>query len=255
RVSIRTTQRSRLKQEAKPCMVAPFQASPSNSPAMAITHAELSSLQTHWRTDIGNRIALFLVLLSVLFGLSSFVLCLTAEASRSKVTSMPVGFLEHGDVRRARLHAGGSHVSQPPGTGGLAAPRRSTHAVVHRSMATCVLFLATWREPIHLFYSCRSASFAPHNSCERRICFGIAKELLLIGIGVESGHVSQLRQPKPDCHVIRPVLFAAAGIFGLISVLLGVGRYLTALQTQRLHLLEENMLRDHPHQFPPPEAP
>ncbi|RWW75152.1 hypothetical protein BHE74_00016846 [Ensete ventricosum] len=238
---------------------------------MAITHAELSSLQTHWRTDIGNRIALFLVLLSVLFGLSSFVLCLTAEASRSKqdlrvrlhrqrahaagLRRILVPPARGGDVRRARLHAGGSHVSQPPGTGGLAAPRRSTHAVVHRSMATCVLFLAIWREPIHLFYSCRSASFAPHNSCERRICFGIAKELLLIGIGVESGHVSQLRQPKPDCHVIRPVLFAAAGIFGLISVLLGVGRYLTALQTQRLHLLEENMLRDHPHQFPPPEAP
>jgi len=64
--------------------------------------------------------------------------------------------------------------------------------------------------------------------------------LLLIGIGIESGHLSKWRSPKANCHAVRPGVFAVAGVFGLITVFLGVGLYLTALRTQRLHLEEEN---------------
>ncbi|RRT73369.1 hypothetical protein B296_00032720, partial [Ensete ventricosum] len=239
-----TAEASRSK-EAKPCMVPPFQASPSNSPAMAITHAELSSLQTHWRTDIGNRIALFLVLLSVLFGLSSFVLCLTAEASRSKSVYTGSG--------RTPLACGVCSFLL------LAVAMFVEHAYMLVAV-TCPSHPApaAWPlpdDPRTLSFTGRWLAASSYSRPGENPFVCSIAELLLIGIGVESGHVSQLRQPKPDCHVIRPVLFAAAGIFGLISVLLGVGQYLTALQTQRLHLLEENMLRDHPHQFPPPEAP
>ncbi|RZS26587.1 hypothetical protein BHM03_00059944, partial [Ensete ventricosum] len=154
--------------------------------AMAISHNDLS-LRTHWRSDISSRLALFLVVISVLCGLVSFVLCLAAEASRSEVvvhvhhptacSGWSINFFHnvrfmHGGaflsyaghmvpveqqrrrqqdvpvrlhqqradaaglrrlrvpaargrhVRRACLHAGGGHLPQAPGTGGLAvAPR------------------------------------------------------------------------------------------------------------------------------------
>ncbi|WOK94201.1 hypothetical protein Cni_G02903 [Canna indica] len=56
------------------------------SPAMAITQDDLSMRTQHWRRDAGSRLALFLVFLSVLCGLISFVLYLAAEASRSEAT-------------------------------------------------------------------------------------------------------------------------------------------------------------------------
>ncbi|URD91209.1 hypothetical protein MUK42_27260 [Musa troglodytarum] len=245
-----------------PLVLVPFQASPSNSPAMAITHADLSSLRTHWRTDIGNRIALLLVLVSVLCGVSSFVLCLAAEASRSEATwyrlsdgsrSFECVYTDSGRTPLAcavcaflllavAMFAEHAYmmvaVTCPSRSAPVAWPLPDEPRTLSPTARwqTCVLFLATW------------------------ICFVIAEALLLIGIGVESGHVSQWRQPKPDCHVIGPGLFAAAGIFGLIAVLLGVGLYLTALQAQRLHQQEDNMLRGtahahHPHQFPPTTAP
>ncbi|CAL9201083.1 unnamed protein product [Musa hybrid cultivar] len=245
-----------------PLVLVPFQASPSNSPAMAITHADLSSLRTPWRTDIGNRIALFLVLLSVLCGLSGFVLCLAAEASRSEATwyrlsdgsrSYECVYTGSGRTPLAcavcafLLFAVAMFAEHAYMMVAVTCPSRPAPAAWPlpdgpRTLSstgrwqTCALFLATW------------------------ICFSIAEALLLIGIGVESGHVSQWRQPKPDCHVIRPGLFAAAGIFGLSTVLLGVGLYLTALQAQRLHQQEDNMLRGtahahHPHPFPPTSAP
>ncbi|WVZ71789.1 hypothetical protein U9M48_020329 [Paspalum notatum var. saurae] len=75
---------------------------------------------------------------------------------------------------------------------------------------TCCLFFVTW------------------------ICFGLAEVLLMIGIGVESGHLSDWRKPRPVCHRVRPGMFAAAGILGLITVVVGFVVYITAVQAQRL---------------------
>ncbi|WOL20401.1 hypothetical protein Cni_G29206 [Canna indica] len=55
-------------------------------PTMAITHDDLSMRTQHWRRDVGSRLALFLVFLSVLCGLINFILYLAAEASRSEAT-------------------------------------------------------------------------------------------------------------------------------------------------------------------------
>jgi hypothetical protein len=68
----------------------------------------------------------------------------------------------------------------------------------------------------------------------RRICFGLAEVLLMIGIGIESGHISDWRKPRPVCHRVRPGMFAAAGILGLITVVVGFVVYVTAVQAQRL---------------------
>nr|CAB3472670.1 unnamed protein product [Digitaria exilis] len=75
---------------------------------------------------------------------------------------------------------------------------------------TCCLFFLTW------------------------ICFGLAEVLLMIGIGVESGHMSDWKKPRPVCHRVRPGMFAAAGILGLITVVVGFVVYVTAVQAQRL---------------------
>ncbi|CAL9063744.1 unnamed protein product [Musa banksii] len=235
---------------------------------MAITHNDLS-MRTHWRSDISGRVALFLVVLSVLCGLVSFVLCLAAEASRSEATWYLLSNQGDGSKSYQCVYTGSGRTplacavcaflllaaamfaehaymlvaATSPELPALAAwsslpddPRTSSSAARTLTWRACCLFLTTW------------------------ICFAIAAVLLIIGIGVESGHISQWRNPKTDCHVIRTGLFAAAGILGLITVLLGVGLYLTALQTQRLHQEEENMRRGitqatRPHQFPPPSAP
>lgn len=55
------------------------------SAAMAITHDDLSIRRKFQNTDISSRFALFLVIFSVLCGLATFILCLTAEGNRSEV--------------------------------------------------------------------------------------------------------------------------------------------------------------------------
>lgn len=56
----------------------------------------------------------------------------------------------------------------------------------------------------------------------------------MIGIGVESGHLSDWRRPHPVCHRVRPGMFAAAGILGLITVVVGFVVYVTAVQARKL---------------------
>jgi hypothetical protein len=68
----------------------------------------------------------------------------------------------------------------------------------------------------------------------RRICFGLAEVMLMIGIAVESGHMSDWQKPRPVCHRMRPGMFAAAGILGLVTVVVGFVVYITAVQAQRL---------------------
>ncbi|WOL01758.1 hypothetical protein Cni_G10475 [Canna indica] len=110
---------------------------------MAITHDDMRT--QHWRHDVGSRLALFLIFLSVLCGLISFVLYLAAEASRSewpdaarlRRVRLPPAHVHH--VRGACLHAGGGHVSKAPGAIRLLvddagvdvdAPRRSAHTLL-----------------------------------------------------------------------------------------------------------------------------
>ncbi|XP_058083948.1 uncharacterized protein LOC131231679 isoform X2 [Magnolia sinica] len=76
------------------------------------------------------------------------------------------------------------------------------------------------------------------------ICFAVGEVLLMIGIGIESGHLKRWSRPRATCLVIRQGLFAAAGVFGLTTVFLAAGLYLTALRAQRLHQAEANVRRE-----------
>lgn len=215
---------------------------------MAITHDDLSVRKLR-STNISGKLALSLVVFSVLCGLAAFILCLTAEGARSEViwlfmTSqdgykgygcyyngsgrVPLAcavaaflalaatmFAEHAymlvAVTGPQLSALGARPAlQDPGL---------TPSARDLTWQVCCLFLTTW------------------------FCFAVAEILLLIGIGVESGHLSNWTTQRSNCHTIRPGAFTVAGVFGLIAVFLGVGLYLTALRTVRLNLEEANERR------------
>ncbi|XP_072983505.1 uncharacterized protein [Typha latifolia] len=231
---------------------------------MAITHDDLSLKRASRSTDISSRLAVFLVVLSIVCGLSSFILCLAAEASRSEATWYLLSIRGNGSkVAECFYNSSGQTplacavcaflllavamfaehaymlvaVASPTPPSTLVAwtvtddPRMPSSSRT-LTWQSCFLFLTTW------------------------VCFAIAEVLLMIGIGVESGHLSGWDKPRAGCHVIRPGMFAAAGILGLITVFLGFALYLTALRTQRLHQEEGNIRRGppnlpHHHRFPP----
>lgn len=211
--------------------------------AAPVTHDDLSLRKAHDRRAArsGGQIAMGLVGLSVLCGLISFILCLAAEGSRSEVSNylmtvqgsagqMDVCFYNSSGrsplifaiaaflLLAVAMFAVHAYMLLP-----VAAPdsAATAHAVAqdHPRVSTgpntlpwqtCCLFFVTW------------------------ICFGLAEVLLMIGIGVESGHVSDWRKPRPVCHRVRPGMFAAAGILGLITVVVGFVVYVTAVQAHKL---------------------
>ncbi|CAO2203063.1 unnamed protein product [Urochloa humidicola] len=209
----------------------------------AVTHDDLSLRKAQERRAArsSGQVAVALVALSVICGLVAFILCLAAEGSRSEVSYylMSVGGSQNQlDVcfynssgRTALAYAVGAFillavamfaehaymlvaVAVPDSaSAGLAVaqgnPRVASTAAT-LTWQTCCLFFLTW------------------------ICFGLAEVLLMIGIGVESGHISDWKKPRPVCHRVRPGMFAAAGILGLITVVVGFVVYVTAVQAQRL---------------------
>lgn len=67
--------------------------------------------------------------------------------------------------------------------------------------------------------------------------------MLLIGVSVESGHLRHWETPRESCLVLGQGLFSAAGVFGLLTVFLAAGLYITALHAQRLLLHQESISR------------
>ncbi|TKW12803.1 hypothetical protein SEVIR_5G058800v4 [Setaria viridis] len=251
----------------------------------AVTHDDLSLRKAQERRAArsSGQVAVALVALSVICGLVAFILCLAAEGSRSEVSYylMSVGGSQdqldvcfyNSSGRTALAYAVGAFillavamfaehaymlvaVAVPDSaSAGLAVaqdhPRVASSAAT-LTWQTCCLFFLTW------------------------ICFGLAEVLLMIGIGIESGHISDWRKPRPVCHRVRPGMFAAAGILGLITVVVGFVVYVTAVQAQRLrgqqhygggHFVghgapypgvQHQHLRPpmpHPHPHPAPTAP
>ncbi|KAL6838194.1 hypothetical protein ACP4OV_031991 [Aristida adscensionis] len=209
----------------------------------AVTHDDLSLRKAQERRAArsGSQVAVSLVGLSLICGLVAFVLCLAAESTRSEAShylmtaggapdQVDVCFYS-GSGRAPLAYAIGAFlllavamfaehaymlvaVAAPETASvGLAVaedhPRVSSSATT-LTWQTCSLFFLTW------------------------ICFGLAEVLLMIGIGVESGHVSDWRRPRPVCHRVRPGMFAAAGILGLVTVVIGFVVYVTAVQANRL---------------------
>uniref|UniRef100_A0A0D9UZ60 Uncharacterized protein n=1 Tax=Leersia perrieri TaxID=77586 RepID=A0A0D9UZ60_9ORYZ len=210
----------------------------------AVTHDDLSRRKAVERRAArsSGRAAVSLVALSVLCGIVAFILCLAAEGSRSETSHylMSVGGPGQGQVDVCFYNSSGraplafavgaflllavamfaEHaymllaVAAPDSSAaGLAVGEghpRVPSDPARLTWQTCCLFFVTW------------------------ICFGLAEVMLMVGIAVESGHVSDWRKPRPVCHRVRPGVFAAAGILGLITVVVGFVVYVTALQTNKL---------------------
>lgn len=208
---------------------------------MAVTHADLSLDRRS--CYVGGKFGVFLMVFSILCGLSCFILCLIAEAMRSEVTWE----VEKGGEKYECVYSGSGRtplfcslgafvalatamvvkhvyilvaVSKPTPPALLAWD--TTNSTLSRALTwqACFFFVATW------------------------ICFAVGEVLLMIGIGVESGHLRNWSKPRPSCLVVREGLFAAAGVFGLTTVFLAAGLYLTALHAQKLQREEDNVRRE-----------
>lgn len=71
----------------------------------------------------------------------------------------------------------------------------------------------------------------------------MAEILLLIGISVESSHLKNWETPRSNCVIIQQGLFTSAGVFGLLTVFLASGLYVTALRAERWYKDQENNRR------------
>ncbi|XP_077219069.1 uncharacterized protein LOC143853218 [Tasmannia lanceolata] len=210
---------------------------------MAVTHADLSPAGQ--KTNVGSKLGVSLMVFSILCGLSCFVSCLIAEAKRSEVTWLLVTSEGEGE-RYECVYSGSGRTPLLCALGafvGLAMAMVMKHAYI--------LVAVSKPNPPALIASTSNSSSSTvltHQACffflTTWICFAVGEVLLMIGISVESGHLTKWVKPRPSCLVIRPGLFAAAGIFGLATVFLAAGLYLTALRAQWLHQDEANVRRE-----------
>ncbi|KAG8052753.1 hypothetical protein GUJ93_ZPchr0001g30286 [Zizania palustris] len=211
----------------------------------AVTHDDLSlrKAQDRRAARTSGRATVALVALSVLCGIVGFILCLAAEGSRSEVSYylMSVGGAGQGQVDVCFYNSSGRAALAFAITAFLllAVAMFAEHAYMLLAVAapdSSAVGLAAVAEG-HPRVPADPATLTWHTFClffVTWICFGLAEMLLMIGIGVESGHVNDWRKPRPVCHRVRPGIFAAAGILGLITVVIGFVVYVTALQTQKL---------------------
>ncbi|KAF6173644.1 hypothetical protein GIB67_023003 [Kingdonia uniflora] len=210
---------------------------------MAVTHADLSPGPRP--SDIGSKTGAFLMILSILCGLCSFVLCLIAETTRSMATwvQLRIG----GEVRYECIYSGSGKIPLFCAVGAffsLAIAMVMEHAflLVAINKATPPALLA-WNQddsPPSKALTWRAGFFF----VTTWICFAVGEVLLMIGLGVESGHLKKWARPRPTCLVVRQGLFLAAGVFGLTTVFLASGLYFTALGAQQLQRDEEHVRQE-----------
>ncbi|XP_057744643.1 uncharacterized protein LOC130962448 [Arachis stenosperma] len=194
---------------------------------MAVTHADLEP-NTGNTCLMSSKTGVFLVLLTILLGLSSFTLCLIAEATRSQVTWM--------NTRKTEC------VYRSSGKTPLvcAACAFVVLAIAMVMEHTYLLITVSKSSPtlLHLDPESPSAnSLASHAGfffIATWICFAIGEILLLAGVSVESGHLKNWSKPRHTCHVIRRGLFSCAAVFALTTVSLASALYLIAVRAQRL---------------------
>ncbi|KAJ0978580.1 hypothetical protein J5N97_014054 [Dioscorea zingiberensis] len=204
------------------------QSAPSTSSVlftMAITHADLSH-RRHWFRS--SKVAHSLVIFSVICGLFSFILCLTAEAARSEVSWMIIN----------RASDDKSDMCTYSGSGKT--------ALLCAVAALVLLGVAMFTEHANMLVTVTSprppatvAWTAPETPLASRSSKAFTLQACTLVIA--TWPPEQLTRPRASCPAVRPGMFAAAGIFGLVTIFLGVGLYLTALLSQRLDQQEENI--------------
>ncbi|GFZ13928.1 transmembrane protein, putative [Actinidia rufa] len=214
---------------------------------MAVTHADLAPSRRS--TDLGSKTGDFIIVLSIFFGLSCFILCLIAEATRSQVTWVSTSDGGKGKTNEC-TYSGSGKVPLLCAAGaflGLAIGMVVAHVymmvAVSQSQSPA---LVTWD---------------PDSSpCQVPSHGKLDFSLLQLGLSVESGHLKDWSTPSPTCLTVRQGLFSAAGVFGLFTAFFCSGLYITALQAQRLLQDLESVQREVAeaaalHSSPPPSPP
>ncbi|KAG9459573.1 hypothetical protein H6P81_004081 [Aristolochia fimbriata] len=207
---------------------------------MAVTHADLATSRKS--TDIGSLVGVLHLVFSVLCGLCCFILCLFAEATRSEVTWLLVNSSNKEEQRYECVYSGSG---KTPLTCAVAAFVALAIAMVTKH-AYILIAVSKDNPPALVSWTTDSSSQAlTWQACfffaATWVCFAVAEVLLMIGIGVETGHLKKWTRPRPSCLVARQGLFAAAGIFGLTTVFLAAGLFLTALRAQQIRQDEDNV--------------
>ncbi|XP_024197183.1 uncharacterized protein LOC112200385 isoform X2 [Rosa chinensis] len=171
----------------------------------AVTHADLSPSRPH--SALGSKTGLLLIVLTILCGLFCFILCLIAEATRSRVSWLSSSTDEDGKGGKYECIYSGSGKTPLLSAASAFLGLAIIMVVEHGYM----LYAITNSPPSVLL------TWEPHDSASAKslkwhaaiffvatwICFAVGEILLLIGLSVESGHLKNWARPKPSCLVIR----------------------------------------------------
>ncbi|KAF9677243.1 hypothetical protein SADUNF_Sadunf08G0087700 [Salix dunnii] len=204
-----------------------------------VTHADLAP--SPGSADLGSKTAAFLVVFTIVCGLFCFILCLIAEATRSQVTWVNSGNKENDGDSQCIYNGSGK-------TPFLCAAIAFVGLAVFMVVEHIYMLIAVSKAPPPALVAW-DTNFAFAKSITWQagfffvttwICFAVGEILLLIGLGVESGHLKNWSRPRPNCLIIREGLFSAVEIFALLTVFFASGLYLTALRAQRMTQEHEN---------------
>ncbi|KAL9139972.1 hypothetical protein ABFS82_14G005800 [Erythranthe guttata] len=213
---------------------------------MAVTHDDLAP--TPKGGNLGSKAGAFLMIFSILLGLFCFILSLIAESTRSEIINVKVKWtagIDGGKEVETRCTYSGS--GKLPLLSATAAFLALAMAMVVQHVYLLVavsksepLIEITW-DPESVF--AKSLAWqAGFFFVSTWISFAVGEILLLIGLSVESGHLKNWAEPKPNCLTIRQGLFTAAGVLGLVTVFLASGLYITLLRAE-IHLQDQETIR------------
>ncbi|KAE8717776.1 hypothetical protein F3Y22_tig00110020pilonHSYRG00027 [Hibiscus syriacus] len=226
---------------------------------VAVTHADLAPSRK--TTELGSKTGVAFIVFTIICGLFYFVLCLVAEATRSQEKWVETGD-DGKDVKYQCVYSGSGKtplLCSAIAFVGLAAVMLVEHMYMLIAVSkSAAAGLVSWDlDSAHFKSLTWQAAFFFVTTW---LCFAVGEILLLIGLSVESGHLSNWSRPRDGCLIIREGLFCAAGVLTLLTVFLAAGLYLTALHAQKLfqqhhqvrqQVLETSILHGSPPSSPP----
>ncbi|KAL3641905.1 hypothetical protein CASFOL_012720 [Castilleja foliolosa] len=210
---------------------------------MAVTHDDLAPSPKG--SDLGSKTGAFLMVFSIILALFCFILCLIAEATRSQVKWTSTNGEGKGIESQCTYTGSGKLplISASAAFLGVAIAMIVQH--------TYLLIAVTKSDSlVEIAWDPTDSAIARTLTCQAGFffvstwaSFAIGEVLLLIGLSVESGHLKNWATPQPSCLIIRQGLFTAGGVFGLATVFLASGLYITALRAEAYFREQENTRR------------
>ncbi|KAI3469320.1 hypothetical protein Pfo_025983 [Paulownia fortunei] len=211
---------------------------------MAVTHADLAPSRKS--SDLGSKTGAFLMVLSILLGLFCFILCLIAEETRSEVTWTPTSTSDKGKGTKSECtYTGNGKLPFLSATGAffalaMAMVVQHTYLLVAVSKSDSLIEITWAPDSVFIKTLTWQAAFFFVSTW---MSFAVGEILLLIGLSAESGHLKDWEISRPSCLIIGRGLFTAAGVFGLVTVFLASGLYITVLRAERHFQEQENTRR------------